>query len=242
MEPVRIFIGTSANGEDKVAEMAYEYSIRSNTDREVEIVWMRQTRDTSSFWHGFNTSKWATPFSGFRWAIPEYCNYKGRAIYTDADMLNFCDMGELFDLPMNDKWILARKGKRFAREYCVMLMDCSKFSQINLGDKSQEHYHGKHYRFFTGRGGLPLTGDLDPAWNSLDGDIEPFKQLHFTNMRTQPWCPSWFNGEHKEHKLAGLFWDIVEDARANGWSEDDYDPTLQEGFQEIPFKTKQTRY
>jgi hypothetical protein len=35
---VRIFIGTSANGEDAEAEMTYEYSLRKNTSRELEIV------------------------------------------------------------------------------------------------------------------------------------------------------------------------------------------------------------
>jgi len=245
MEPVRIFIGTSANGEDKLAEMAYEYSIRNNTDRDVEIVWMRQTRDKSSFWEGFNTSKWATPFSGFRWGIPEYCNYEGKAIYTDADMLNFRDMGELFDLPMNDKWILARKGKRFNREFCVMLIDCSKFKNFTKYSRDNASYHGYTYSHFARGSGRSLVGDLDPRWNSLDGDPEPFYQLHYTNMRTQPWKPSWFNGKHQPHEkpeLEELFWSVVEEAKLNGWGEADYDPTTEPGYEEIPFKTKQRRY
>jgi hypothetical protein len=48
IHPIRIFIGTSANGEDAVAEMVYEYSLRKNTDAELDITWMRQTKDTSS--------------------------------------------------------------------------------------------------------------------------------------------------------------------------------------------------
>ena len=36
-EPIRIFIGTSANGEDAVAEMTYEYSIRKNASVDVDL-------------------------------------------------------------------------------------------------------------------------------------------------------------------------------------------------------------
>jgi len=245
MDKIRIFIGSSANGEDKVAEMAYEYSIRKNTSRDVEIVWMRQTKDKDSFWSQFDTSSWATPFSGFRWGIPEYCNFEGRAIYTDADMLNFCDMGELFDLDMGDNWVLARPGVRFGREMCVMLLDCSKFKNVEFPSKSKPKYHGKVYNWLANGAGKKLVGDLDPAWNSLDGETMPFKQLHYTNMRTQPWHPTWFNGKHAPHaipELERLFWDTVKEAHEAGYHEDDYDPKLEEGFEEIPFTSIQRRY
>jgi len=42
-DPGRIFIGTSANGEDAPAEMTYEYSLRKNSSAPVEITWMKQT-------------------------------------------------------------------------------------------------------------------------------------------------------------------------------------------------------
>jgi len=243
VDKVRIFIGSSANGEDKVAEMAYEYSIRKNTDREVEIVWMRQSNDPNNFWYGFNCKTWGTPFSGFRWAIPEYCNFEGRAIYTDADMLNFCDMGELFDLPMNDNWILARKSPRFGREFCVMLIDCTKFKGVSTDWKADKNGHGLLYNWF--RKKKKFVGDLDPAWNSLDGDIRPFKQLHYTNMRTQPWHPSWFAGKHEPHEhpdLEQLFWDTVERAKAEGYKVEDYDPTLDPSYTPVQYNVRRGYY
>ena len=48
-DPVRVFIGTSSNGEDAKIEMAYEHSIRKNCSRPVDITWMRQTNDKDSF-------------------------------------------------------------------------------------------------------------------------------------------------------------------------------------------------
>ena len=53
---INIFIGTSANGEDQVAEMVYEYSLRKNTDADININWMRLNHDKDSCWGGWNTS------------------------------------------------------------------------------------------------------------------------------------------------------------------------------------------
>ena len=49
-EKIKLFIGTSSNGEDALAEMAYEYSLRKNTDSDIDIVWMQQTNDEKDFW------------------------------------------------------------------------------------------------------------------------------------------------------------------------------------------------
>ena len=226
-DKVRLFIGSSSNGEDALCEMAYEYSLRRETDRELEIVWMRQTNDKSSFWHGFADQNWSTPFSGFRWAIPEYCNYEGRAIYTDVDMINFSDIGELFDMDMGNHMMLARDGERFGgKEFCVILFDCSKFKNYLPPKESWKTEPTAHHQFiqhFIQTSGV--VGSLDPAWNSHDGDAYPFKQLHYTHMPTQPWKPSWFTGETQEHpnpKLVELFWVYVEMAKNNGYKIEDY--------------------
>jgi hypothetical protein len=205
-DKVRIFIGTSANGEDAEIEMAYEHSIRKNCSREVDITWMRQTNDESSFWYGWNDKNWSTPFSGYRWGIPEASQYHGRSIYTDVDMINYTDMAELFDMDMpSDKWMLARDGKRFGgKEFCVILFDNAKFyghmpKVANF--KQHEFHHQQLMQQFIQHG---MVGDLDPAWNSHDGDVEPYHQLHYTAMPTQPWKPRWFTGEAKEHPRPDL--------------------------------------
>lgn len=227
-EKVKLFIGTSSNGEDALIEMAYEYSLRKETDRDLEIVWMRQTNDSNSFWHGFADQRWSTPFSGFRWAIPEYCNFEGRAIYTDVDMLNFHDIGELFDMDMGDNWILARDGKRFGgKEFCVMLFDCSKFNGRMMPSNEWKKEPTAHHQFINtfSNQNNPYVGNLDPAWNSHDRDVFPFKQLHYTNMPTQPWKPAWFTGEPQDHPhqdLVELFWLYVDMAKQNGYNIDDY--------------------
>ena len=125
-EPIRIFIGTSANNEDSDAEMVLEYSLRKNSSRELMITWMRQTHDESSIWGGWQTQRWSTPFSGFRWAIPEACGFSGRAIYMDVDQVNLRDIADLHNTPLQGRPCAARPGVRFGgHEFCVMLIDCA---------------------------------------------------------------------------------------------------------------------
>ena len=222
---VRMFIGTSANGEDAVIEMAYEYSLRKNTERDLEITWMRKSNE--GFWSGFNDKRWSTPFSGFRWAIPEACGFEGRAIYTDCDMLNFEDIGNLLDVEIpDDKWMVARDGNRFGgKEFCVIVFDCAKFKGNMPLVETWKHEETAHHAFIQQFQQLNLVGTLDPKWNSHDGDVEPFSILHYTHMPTQPWRPAWFTGEPKAHPrpdLAELVWEMAREAEENGYNIKDY--------------------
>ena len=226
-DPIRLFIGTSSNGEDAKIEMAYEYSLRKNTNRDVEIVWMRQTNDKDSYWHGWEDKRWSTPFSGYRWGIPEYCNFEGRAIYTDVDMINMRDIGELFDMAIpEDKWMLARDGKRFGgKEFCVILFDNAKFKGNMPPVSGWKNVDTAHHQFMQLFIQNNLVGDLDPRWNSHDGDAEPIYHLHYTHMPTQPWKPAWFTGtpeEHPRQDLVELYHKTFEEAEANGYKLEDY--------------------
>lgn len=229
---VKMFIGTSANGEDAEAEMTYEYTLRENTDRELEIVWMRQTKDLTSIWGGWSTERWSTPFSGFRWAIPEVCNYEGRAIYTDVDMINFRDINELLETNLNNKPIAARRGSRFGgHEFCVMVFDCKAFKQHALPINRMKQIAESHLRMINKfSGNEDLVEDLDPRWNCLDGEeysVDNMWQLHYTKMESQPWKPSWFTGvtcEHKRVELVDLWYVKKQKALDAGYNIEDYQP------------------
>jgi hypothetical protein len=226
-DPVRIFIGTSSNGEDAKIEMAYEHSLRSNTDREVQITWMRQTTDPDSFWHGWNDMNWSTPFSGYRWGIPEACGFEGKAIYTDCDMINMRDIGELMDLSIpDDKMMLARDGKRFGgKEFCVILFDCAKFNGRIAPVEQWKDIVTAHHQYIELFIKQNLVGWLDPRWNSHDGDTDEIWQLHYTHMPTQPWAPAWFTGEAQNHPrpdLVDVFHDAYQAALDAGYKLEDY--------------------
>jgi len=225
---VRVFIGSSANGEDADIEAAYEYSIRKNCSKEVQITWMRQTNDTSSIWGGWATERWSTPFSGFRWVIPELCEFKGRAIYTDCDMINYRDMDKLINVEMNGKPIAARRGSRFGgHEFCVMVIDCDAIKPHLIPISRQKNLPESHHRFINKfSGNSELVEDLDPRWNCLDGEDRPLHdiwQLHFTKMSSQPWKPDWFTGEHEKHARQDIvdeFYRVFEEAKQNGFDPD----------------------
>ena len=203
-DDIKMFIGSSSNGEDAPIEAVYDYSLNQNCSRDLDIVWMRQTDDVDSFWGGWNTPLWSTPFSGFRWAIPEYCNFEGRAIYTDCDMINYRDMSDLIDIDMQGKPIAARRGVRFGgHEFCVMVFDCAAFKEHAIPLKRMKNIAETHHRFIRKfSGNSDLVHDLDPKWNVLDGEnyqLSEIYQLHFTNMATQPWRPGWYTGEPLQH-------------------------------------------
>lgn len=224
--PIRVFIGSSSNGEDAEIECAYEYTLRKNTASDLEIVWMRQTNDTSSFWNGWDTSLWSTPFSGFRWGIPEYCGYSGKAIYTDCDMLNYRDIKSLIELDMKGKPLAARKGVRFGgHEFCVMVIDCEAMKPVLGPIETFKRIPTAHRQMIQGLSGNDnFVESLEPKWNCLDGEaysLDEIYQLHFTNMSTQPWKPSWYTGVTKTHQrpdVVQAFYDTLAEAEKNGYS------------------------
>jgi hypothetical protein len=65
-------------------------------------------------------------------------------------------------------------------------------------------------------GNSAVVGDLDPRWNVLDGEdlkVEDMFQLHYTNMGTQPWGPSWYKGPVSVHPRPELctLWKTLRD-------------------------------
>jgi len=234
---IKLFIGSSSNGEDKTIEAAYLNSLEKNCSEDLDIVFMRQTHNPSSFWSGWATETWPTPFSGFRWGIAEYCGFKGRAIYTDCDMINYRDMKELWEVDMQGKPLAARKGTRFGgHEFCVTVIDCEAFEKYSIPVsrcKKISETHQRMIRKFSGND--ELVQELDPRWNVLDGetyDFEDIWQLHFTNMATQPWKPGWFTGEtlsHPRQDVIAAYNTALDEAIANGYNPDDLVPKQQFG-------------
>lgn len=205
---VKIFIGSSFNGEDEVAEKTYEYSLRKHSSEPLEITWLRQSSDPTSPLYGWDTSRWATPFTAFRWAIPELCGFEGRAIFTDVDMLNLRDISVLFNEDMNDRPIKARYvHERNRYEYSVMLMDCAKLQAYMPPITKMKSSPTIHHDLSKKMSKPGLVSLLDPRWNCLDGEklkAEDIWQLHFTKMDSQPWAPAWFKEPRSPHARPDL--------------------------------------
>lgn len=210
---IKIFIGTSKNGEDTIAEKTLEYSLKKHSSEELEIIFMRNTPE--GFMGEFDSSRWATPFTNLRWAIPEYCNFSGRAIYMDVDQLNLKDISLLYNIDLQGKPFASR-----ANRLCVMVLDCEKMRPLLASVeriKKTSRYGNQIYQSMLGK-----ALHFDPRWNCLDGEgraIEDIWHLHFTSMPTQPWKPAWYKGAHREHPRKDL---------VDLWTEYSVEATLEE--------------
>lgn len=187
---VKIFIGTSPGNDDKDAETVLEYTLRKNCSEPLEIIFMRNNSDPENFFSGFNDREWKTPFSYLRLAIPEYCNFSGRAIYMDVDQVNFKDISLLFNMDLQGKSVALREGDLVS---CVMVMDCEKLKERIPPVKELKSKSADELKSIVNS----LSSDCvtyDKRWNSWDGWMERSANiwhLHFTELETQPWAPSW---------------------------------------------------
>src|SRR5262245_18950934 len=119
-EPIRVFIGTDESQE--VAQAVLRHSIRARTRATVEFT---DLRGLASGLEG----TFYTGFSFYRWAIPKLCQFKGRAIYVDADIVFEADIADLWNLPLAGHTHLARPRPEFDQSYTsVMLLDCGRLS------------------------------------------------------------------------------------------------------------------
>lgn len=133
-----------------------------------------------------------TPFSFQRFLIPELCGFQGRAIYLDADMQVFTDIGELWNAPMGGNELLTvREGTSGRRgQFSVVLLDCARLGwdveDIVRGlDEGRFTYEQLMYEMCIA---ASVGRTLDPAWNCLE-QFTPgvTRLLHYTDMDTQPW-------------------------------------------------------
>jgi hypothetical protein len=133
-----------------------------------------------------------TPFSFQRFLVPELCGFSGKAIYLDADMQIFRDIGDLWnhDFAGCDLQTVreAQKGRR--RQFSVMLLDCKalgwNIDQIVADlDAGKLDYAGLMFEM---RVAKRIGRNIAPEWNALEY-FEPQRTclLHYTDMNTQPW-------------------------------------------------------
>ena len=212
-EPLRIFVGSSPHLLDLESDLVLEHSIRKNASIPVQFTWMRQGE--GSFWTGWRTEAWATPFSGFRWAVPAACEFTGRAVYMDNDIVVQGDVAELAEADLRGKPVMARWPGRL----CVAVWDCEAAREVlpPLG-----HIRGDpdSHAYLSETLGPGYVAKLDPLWNCLDGEDVPLtdiKALHFTDMSTQPAAVlaekrldvmagragqrlHWYTGERRAHR------------------------------------------
>jgi lipopolysaccharide biosynthesis glycosyltransferase len=160
-----------------------------------------------------------TNFSFARFAIPELKDWRGRAVYLDADMLVFRDVGELWDIPFEGASVVVQEElpghavvhdkagapARRVKQCSVMLIDCARarwdVRQIVAGLDGRYTYEELMYELCI----LPeeeVRYAVPFAWNSLEHYDPETRLIHYTDMDTQPWVST-------DNRLAHLWLDEV---------------------------------
>lgn len=200
VEPFRVFIGTE--DDQVIAHRVLEYSIRKSSSVPVEITPMLNL-PTPIPKDPANRAR--TTFSFARFAIPELCGYRGRALYLDADMVVFDDIAELANLDFGGHKVLCtRPGERAegwskfeaphlgARSVAVMLLDCERLDwdvkEIVAGLDEGRYTYEQLMSDVCVVEPHEIGDTLPPEWNHLE-QYEPgnTKLLHYTVVPTQPW-------------------------------------------------------
>jgi hypothetical protein len=246
---VRLFVGVGGNDEDLEFACVLHYSLEKHASEPIDLTWMRLSRDPSSFWYsdpqqkrGWRTDRWATPFSALRWGIPAACNFEGKAIYMDIDMIAMADIAELWNQEITQGAMLSRP-----EAICVSVYDCAKMKHIlpPIAQIKEPYRYREIRRTVTSNGCIQrYTGN----WNCLDlrkdrgGEYKDLhdpeiKVLHFTEIPTQPHLRyaiprltkegrrHWYSGLRRDHhrKDAIEFFDqMLAEAIDHGYTLDRY--------------------
>lgn len=248
-EPLRVYVGCAANHEDAESQAVLEWSIKKHTSAQVEINWMMLSRDPESRYFsegsdGWQTSEWATPFSGFRWAVPEWAGFDGVALYTDSDVIFQADIAELFEQPFLPGKVVQAKGGSASWRFCVSLWDCKEAKNYLPPVDFLLGYPASHRALCQKYASTDhIVQPFDGNWNCLDGENyedlgDPdVKAIHYTTMKSQPHLTHavprlakqgrkhWFDGEivrHWREDLIELFDTLLVEADEHDYTVESY--------------------
>lgn len=200
--PVRIFLGSERS--QFRAERVFIWSVEKHRDPG-RIYEIHLLKGLKGYFSGF----WITGFTNYRFAIPHFCDYQGRAIYNDVDQVWLTDPAELFDRDMGDAGFLSIND----HDTSVMLIDCQRMSGV-WNHKAVVKTTRKRIEARARAAGL--WGKLPGRYNARDREYRPGESacVHFTTLHTQPWrpLPEWF--VYQENPTGTLWPDLEREADA----------------------------
>lgn len=215
-EKIRIFIGCGPRFEEPTNALICSIYENCSDPERLDIQLMEAWAEPEwSNWHGQPTEEnfgrvkgnWVTPFSLFRYAIPEVCGYEGYAIYLDADMIVLGDICDLWNHRVEGRWVSAPGPDGD----CVTVLDCTVdlFPLIPLvgGKLGNKHRLRDMIAPYVRR-------ILSQEWNHTDKYVPSVSKLiHYTSMKTQPFKPypevlDYL--EHPDQNARGIYYKYVE--------------------------------
>ena len=220
--PLIVFVGASPDGQDSEAVAVLTHSLRRRASVDVEPRLL-----TTSQHPGWLVERWATPWTALRWAVPELCGARGRAIYFDCPTLVTADIEELAAVSFpDDAVLLARRDGRTVATACLVF-DCARAVKLLPSIAEMKKDVGAHQtvgalldRYAKSVGPLPNGWGMSDQEFSWRGGVVPHGSVHFSNPYTQPHIPlararlaregrkHWFEGmalPHYSPALVGMF-------------------------------------
>jgi mitochondrial fission protein ELM1 len=205
--PVRIYLGTEPA--QYRAERVFLWSIERVRDpnRIYHIYLMKELP-------GFNSRRWLTGFTNYRFAIPYFAGGEGRAIYNDVDQVYLDDPGHLFDLDLGEHGYLAISP----RDTSVMLLDCARMIDYWTLDGARRLRKNKLIDKVLATPNV--YGRLDRHWNARDQEFVQgrSKCVHFTTLHKQPWQPFPERFVYQPNPAGGLFHDLERSANHSAFN------------------------
>lgn len=204
MDTLHIWVGTDDWQRKAGAERVLEHSIRKRASCPVSIHLMRagdpewpvsEHGDPGTWKLGRPVNQawpkqgWGTPFSAFRFAIPEMMGFKDRAVYMDVDQLVLGDVAELLYIAMPKPWVCCHPSMTD-----VSVIECSYFGGPDWPKIEKMKPSGARvfdYCQRLARMGY-VSATLPWDWNCRDSNDEwkdSTRLLHFTSVPHQPWRP-----------------------------------------------------
>lgn len=240
-ETIRLFIGTSPNGEDYEAEAVAAYTAQKFSSLPIEITWMRAA--TKGPYSGWKLASGRTPFSAFRWSPPAMCEFNGRAIYTDVDFVFHGDLAELWNEEIAGVLVTKRPKPAGKLKTCCTLFDCAK-AKGHIADldglRQMDDPQGHYSNYFKDRPAL-VSNYASGQWNAIDTfDLAnpDIKATHYSRMEHQVHLKHaiarlkaqgkahWYTGEvfaHPSPDLQAHFDAMLVEAQAAGLTYDSFD-------------------
>ena len=152
----------------------------------------------------------STEFTYSRFLVPYLCNYRGKAVFMDNDMLALGDARQLDDLDMTN-YALRVVQHDYQPENTIKMYGCPQtsyprknWSSLMIMDCSRLRLWTRHavetqtgaylHRFQD----IPdeLIGAIPKTWNSLDRLDDSTELIHYTNGG--PWFPQYANHPHAD--------------------------------------------
>lgn len=255
-ETIPIYIGTSPGGEDAEAQMVAEYTIRKYASQPVDITWLALSNDPKSFWHGWNTESWGTPFAGLRFGVAAFRRFQGKAIYVDTDVICRADIAELWNQEIPEGAVALVKDSGPKLRTCIMLMDCAAAKSFLPDIKSMRRTKLQYRQIMKTLGSRPeLTRPFAGMWNCVDlkdtdgnANDPRIKLIHYSSQWEQVHLSyaserlakvgrkHWYNGPTNPHRFSDLqllFDDVFAEAKSAGYSVSDYEPVVPFGPYQI---------